>query len=135
MSGIRYSNVITHLFLALPEILGYYDQRASALYADGNAHVTYGSILVEFINSLRNRLEGQDHIEVDRVLKRAFALIEELSSSDDFETRSLVETSVLEALLGEQGDLERFASYMGRQTKELAAAVAREWGLNTDLLS
>ena len=135
MSGLPYSNVIARLLQVLPDIRGYYGHRSTELYAEGNPHVVYGSILVEYIESLMKALGRPDQATADRMLREAFNLIEELSSSSDFETRCLAETSVLEALLGERAGLERFAPYMGPETKNLARGIAQLWGLNVDLLS
>ncbi len=135
MADVQYSNVIAHLLQVLPDIRQLYEKRSAELYADCNPHVVYGSILVEYIDSIANGLVGPNHALNDQRLKEAFQLIEELSASSDFESRCLAETSVLEALLGEKGGLERFAPYMRSETKKLARGVAQSWGLNAELLS
>jgi hypothetical protein len=127
MSQIRYSEVVAHLLEALPEIRRYYEKRSVELYANGNAHVVYGSILVEYISALANDLF--DHDKSNEILIKAFDFIERLASSTDFEVQCLIETSVLEALLGEKGGLDRFAEYMGSETKRLAQGIALQWGL------
>ena len=135
MSEVQYSHAIDRLLQVLPDIGPYYESRMSELYANGNPHVVYGSIFVEYINSTANDLGGQLHNMKDRMLKKCFRLIEELSSSSDYQTRCLVETSVIEALLGEKGGLERFAPYMGSETKVIAREVARGWDLDTGPIS
>jgi hypothetical protein len=135
MSQTQYSNVVTELLRALPDIRQHYEKMSAELYANGNPHVVYGSIFVEYINALVNKFMGSDHDIAYQRLRDAFCLIEELAASTDFETRCLVETSVLEALLGEKGGVGRFANYMGPETKRLARRVAQRWGLDSELLS
>jgi hypothetical protein len=135
MIDLPYSSVIARLFEAIPDIREYYAQRSSELYAEGNPHVVYGSILVDYIDAASKRLEGLQHDASDQQLRQAFDLIEQLSVSSDFETRCLAETSVLEALLGEKDGIRRFAPYMGPETKALARGIAQSWGLNSEPLS
>jgi len=135
MTDIKYSQVNKYLLDVLPTIRQHFENAISALYAHDNPHVVYGSILVEYINSLANELGGPNHIVSDRVLRDCFRLIEELSASSDFETRCLVETSVVEGLFSEKDGLQRFAPYMGVETKKLARTVAESWGLNVEVLS
>ena len=135
MIDLIYSNIINYLLQVLPDMRQYYEVRIEELCAAGNPHVVYGSIFVEYINSLASGIGGHSHNMKNRMLKECFRLIEELSSSSDFQTRCLVETSVIEALLGEKGGLERFAPYMGLKTKMIARDVARRWDLDVGLLT
>lgn len=135
MSAVRYSNVVADLFRVLPEIRMLYEKRSPEIYAEGNPHIVYGSIFVEFVEALVKDIGGPNHDCADQQIKRAFGLIEELSASSDSEARCLAETSVLEGLLGEKGGLKRFAPYMQAETRTLAREIANRWGLNTDVLS
>jgi hypothetical protein len=134
MDKLRYSNAIPYLLNALPGIRGYYDRRAPELYAHNNPHVSYGSIFVEYIQSLVQKLQTPHRDDAEHELKKAFDLIEQLSGSSDFELRCLAETSVLESLLGEPAGLARFVSYLGPDSKKLARKIAEKWDLDSYLL-
>ena len=134
MPNVKYSNVTEYLFANLPSIRVYYEARSAELYAGNNPHVIFGSILVDYANEIYKNLVASIYIENDNLLKDIFSVLENLSASSDFETRCLMETTVLEGLLGEDGGLERFARYMGPETKKLARSLAEDWGLNTDIL-
>lgn len=125
MHELTYSNAVDYLLQSLPEFRPYYDDRARELYAFDNPHVVYGSILVEYIESIARGLAEQFNKPNDQLIRSTFAIIENLSSSHDFEVRCLIETGFLEALLKGKGDLKRFSPYMGLATRELARQVTQ----------
>jgi hypothetical protein len=114
---------------AIPNMRNYYDRRVKELYAENNPYVIYGSIFVEYILAQTPQLEAIDRSIAEENLTRAFALLEELSASDDFETRCLAETGTLESLIGESKGLGRFEAFMGPETVKLARAVAANMGI------
>jgi hypothetical protein len=132
---MRYSDTIKELFNTFPDIARRYKNRIAELYAEENPHVLYGSIFVDYIHSARNELGGSDHVKNKKILDQSFSYLEKLLSSSDFETRCLGETSVLEALLGEEDGLERYAAFMGPETKGIAREIARNWDLDISPLS
>ena len=132
---MRYSDTIKELFNTFPDIVSRYKIRIAELYAEENPHVLYGSIFVDYIHSARGELEGLDHLENKKILDQSFSYLEKLLSSSDFQTRCLGETSVLEALLGDEGGLERYAVFMGPETKRIAREIARNWDLDVGPLS
>jgi|SRR5208283_3779393 len=123
MQGLAYADVIPYLLKVIPEIRQLYERRVKALYAENNPHVIYGSIFFEHIESLEKQLEGPNREAAESSLRKAFLLLEELSSSEDFQTRCLAETSVLESLLGEKGGHKRYERFMGSETRKLARDV------------
>lgn len=118
-----------------PDIQLRYKQRIVDLYAQNNPHVLYGSIFVGYINDTWENSANMPSGKIKQVLKKCFLFLEGILSSADFETRCLGETSVLEALLGEEGGLERYAPFMGPETKVIAKDIACKWGLDIRLLS
>jgi hypothetical protein len=134
MRDLPYSAVISRLLESLPEIQPYYDGRVKeAFYAEGIPDVIYGSILVEYLNQLAEALEmSQDSSSraAEQSLKRAFDLLEELAASSDFETRCIVEVSVMEGLLPSRSDFRRFRPYMGPKTLEMALADLANLGID-----
>jgi hypothetical protein len=122
--SIGYDQVINHLFEKIPEFLPKYEKEATKLYASGCPYIIYGTILTDYLLELSNALSGPNSTKAQHILEKAFTLLEELASSDDFQTRCLVETGLLEALLDEEGRLKQFAPMMGPNTKELARSVA-----------
>jgi len=135
MANVQFENVITYLYEAFPDVRPHFEQKSKELYGEGLPHVVYGSVLVEYLNSLADQIGGENHAISDKRLKEVFGLIEELSESKDFETVCLVKTSVIEGVLGEKNGLKRFAAYMGPITRKLAHDLAQSWDLNTELLS
>lgn len=126
MIVVKYSEAIDHLLRSSTEIRRFYDARAREFYAFDNPHVVYGSILVEYVNSLMGELDARSRGSLDGRLKNIFGLIEELALSPDFAVRCLIETGFLEGLLREEGDLDRFSPHMGPATKALAREVVRK---------
>jgi hypothetical protein len=134
MPNVPYSEVIPYLLEALPSIRQHYERTAAGLYAENNPHVVFGSILVEYIQDLARARSGEHDENSEDELNMSFSLLENMASSSDPETIWLIETSVLEGLLGEKGGLESFAPYMGPATRELARKVAESWELDAKLL-
>jgi hypothetical protein len=112
MANVEYENVITSLYEALPDLQGPFEKRSKELYGHGLPHIVYGSVLVEYVESLADNVELPDDEVSDKRLKRVFGFIEELSGSDDSETIYLVQTGFLEGLAGLSSGLQRFATYM-----------------------
>jgi hypothetical protein len=135
MADVKYSDAIAYLFSTFPELQSTFERRAKELYGEGLPDIVYGSVFVEYLNSLADELGGTTHAVSDESLRKGFRLIEELSDSTDFETVCLAEVSVIEGLLGDKGGLERFAPLMGPKTRQLARRVAEAFGLETDQLS
>jgi len=134
MDDLFHADPIEFLLERLPAIRDVYSLRAPMLYAHGNPHVVYGSILVDFLHSLAAARSEANRAETDSILFRAFNLIDYLSSSEQIEFQNLAETSVLEGLLGERGGMEQFAPYMGSATKRLAKRIADRWALDFSIL-
>ena len=130
----KYENAITCLYEVVPDVRTYFEKRSKELCGEGNEHVVYGSVLVEYINSLVDGVGGENGPHCESRLKELFRFVEELSMSEDFETICLIETGFIEGLLCRKNGLERFAIYMKPTTRMLAKRVAKRWGLNTELL-
>ena len=125
MASVKYENVIAHLYEAFPDVQPHFEQRLKELYGVGLPHVLYGSVLVEYLNSLADEIGQQNDAISEKRLKDVFGQIEELSGSDDFETVCLVKTSVMEGLLKGKSGLRRFTGYMGPITKKLLPEAER----------
>ena len=110
---------------SLPDVQPHFEQRLKELYGVGLPHVLYGSVLVEYLNSLADEIGQQNDAISEKRLKDVFGQIEELSGSDDFETVCLVKTSVMEGLLKGKSGLRRFTGYMGPITKKLLPEAER----------
>lgn len=120
MANIAYENVIAYLFDALPDVQPQFIQRSRELYGQGLPHIVYGSVLVEYVYALVDKVERQDDHIANKRLNEVFKIIEELSESDDFETICLVKASFLEGLSSGKKGLKPFAAYMGPETTKLA---------------
>jgi hypothetical protein len=126
MPNVRYADVISYLFEQLPNVRQDFERRAKQLYGDGLPHVLYGSVLTEYVEDLLGRLEGPAGEDAKKTLHKIFSLLEVLCSSDDFDTRCLVETGVLESLLlSEKDQFNSLKSFMGPKTKQVALQVLR----------
>ena len=133
MKDVSFENAISYLLQQIPEIRDFYERRCVELYAQGLADVVFGSILVEYLTITADEGADSEADSAANTITRIFEMIEDLATSSDFNTRCLVEVSVLESILGEEGGLKRFGSYMGRQTRAMASALAKRWELNEEL--
>jgi hypothetical protein len=135
MSDLRYSEVVERLLQVFPQMREPYAAEARRWQPDRPPpHIVYVDLFGPYLRRLVENMSDKDGDEHRSLLHIAFSLIEELSASTDFETRALAETGVLEDLLGEAGGVQRFALFMGPQTKKLARKVADRWRLDSSCL-
>ena len=120
MANVAYENAIAYLYDRLPDLQSHFKQRSKELYGEGLPHVVYGSVLVEYLESLADKIERQNDLFSDERLKDVFKHIEELSKSDDVKTIYLVKTGFMEGLSSGKKGLNPFAAYMGPETMKLA---------------
>jgi hypothetical protein len=121
LTDVAYKKVVDRLLSVVPEIQSDYECEAEFWSPQAvPAHIVYGSVFVRFITRLVAESSSNDDPERDELLSRCFELIEELSVSSDFETRCVIEASVLEALLREPGDWKRFHELFRPNTMKLA---------------
>jgi len=128
MTNIAYQNVITTLLSDIPEVNGDYElERKSWAPDDVHAHVVYGTVFAEFIRRTEESWRSTTDDDYELILKRCFAHVEKLVGSSDFETRCVVEASLLEALIGESGDWSRYSRFFGAKTRRMAEEVKRRF--------
>lgn len=131
--SISYDETVDYLFRILPEISNFYEGEKLRLKWNSNAkspHLVFGSIFSDFLRQiLLENMSEKSHSRSD-IIRRSFLLIEDFVQSADFETRCIVETSILESLLGqEKDDWSRFSPYFGKQTFEMTSNLAEKWSL------
>jgi hypothetical protein len=132
MVDVAYVNVVDRLLEVLPEIRCDYEVEAATWGAEGpHAHVVFGSVFAKFVDQLVTTLSERDDEELVKVLDRAFDLIEELTLSSDFETRCVVEASVLESFLGDADGWRRFSKHFRRNTMQMGRKVMERFSGNT----
>ncbi|MDA0810456.1 MAG: hypothetical protein O3B68_20885 [Planctomycetota bacterium] len=128
MTNITYQNVTTVLLSDIPEVSGEYEREQKSWAPDDvHAHVVYGTIFAEFLRRTEEKWRNTANDDCERVLKRCFAHIEKLAASSDFETRCVVEASLLETLIGENGDWSRYSPFFGPKTSRMAEDVKRRF--------
>ena len=66
--------------------------------------------------------------ESEMLLKRCFVHVEKLAESSDFETRCVIEASLMETLIGENGGWSRYKRFLGAATRRMAEDVKQRFG-------
>ena len=132
MDEIAFDDVVLQLIDALPELR---DEYATMLakWPDQSpgAYVVYDLYIDHVV-----KLSAQTDDPAARDgLERAFALLERLSCSEDFDVRCLVETGIAEALLDMEQVLRKVSRYMGPATRVRLRQCARGFGLGADFLA
>ena len=129
-TDILYTESVAELRRTVPELEQDYQQQVREWASDEpHAHVVFGSTFSAFIRRIQATVNNDRDSKKDDLLARCFQFIEELASSSDFESRCLIEASVLESLLGnEREDWQRFSPYFGQQTKLMAVRLMKQWG-------
>lgn len=128
MPDVAYHDVTTTLLSDIPEISSDYEQEQKSWAPnDVHAHVVYGTVLPKFIEQAESSWVSTSDDEYESLLKRCFAHIEKLAASSDFETRCVVEASLLETLIGDNGDWSRYKRFFGSNTKRMAEEVKQRF--------
>ena len=76
-------------------------------------HAVFGNVFNPFVVKLLK----QDDYKTNSTLKRIFEMYENLSSNGDFETKNLVQVTLLEYLWDEKITYERSMELMGEKTR------------------
>jgi hypothetical protein len=128
MTDIAYRNVTTTLLSDIPEIRRDYDlEQKNWAPDDVHVHVVYGTVLPRFIERVEKSWATTSDDEYESILKRCFSHVEKLAASSDFETRCVVEASLLETLIGANGDWSRYSRFFGSNTRRMAEEVKRRF--------
>jgi len=128
MSDIAYQNVTTTLLDDIPEMRSDYEVEQRSWEPDEvHAHVVYGTVLPKFISENQARWAETNDEKYDSLLRRCFGHVEKLASSSDFETRCVIEASLLETLIGEDGGWSLYNRFFGKETKKMAEEVKRRF--------
>jgi hypothetical protein len=124
MNDIAYQNVTTTLLREIPEVSGDYELEQKNWAPDEvHAHVVYGTVFAKFIERIEESWTCTSEDKYELLLKRCFVHIENLATSSDFETRCVIEASLLETLIGEDGDWSRYSRFFGPNTRRMAEDV------------
>ena len=128
MTDIAYQNVTTTLLNDIPEVRSEYELEQKNWTPDEvHAHVVYGTVLAKFIQRIEKSWTNTSDDEYESLLKRCFAHVEKLAGSSDFETRCVIEASLMETLIGENGDWSRYSRFFGSNTMRMAEEVKRRF--------
>lgn len=130
----RYSEVVSSLLREVPEISVIYQQEQLKWGLQSiPPHIAYGSLFSDFLRQILTAGTREIGHSRSDIIRRSFGLIEELAQSPDFQTRCVVEASVLESLLGEdKDDWQRFSPFFGKATLQMALGVAEKMGIRTN---
>ena len=121
MLDILYNDAIQVLLQRIPEFnYNYTLALREWLPEEMPAHIVYGSVFANFIETLEKNWRKTNDKDLEDVLLRSFLLIENLASSSDFETRCLIEASFLETLLDLQEGWKRFSIFFHENTLLMA---------------
>ena len=129
MNDISYRDVTRTLVSDIPEVRSDYEREHTNWAPDDvHAHVVYGTVFAKFIQRIEERWASTADDECELLLHRCFAHVEKLANSSDFETRCVIEASLMETLIGENGDWSHYNRFFGSVTRRIAAEVKRRVG-------
>lgn len=121
MVEISYSEVLTELLGALPEIQPRYEKDVwliSDFQGKPTLYLVFGLVLKPFLT---------ENLELNKnssLLTRIFEFLERMARSRDPEVVNLLGVGVLEDMLGYPDQVARAWKYMGPETKKLARKMA-----------
>ncbi len=118
--SVPYSEAVQELINTIPEFRELYEDVQGGIFRD-LPHPIVGAIAV-FVVSLFETPE-----ENNELLGRIFRVVEMLAQSEDFKTRSLVQTSFLENLGKTPSVLESSRQFMGARTRNLSDEIEAFW--------
>lgn len=128
MTDIPYQDVTTTLLSDVPEVSDDYEcEQKSWAPDDVHAHVVYGTVFAKFIQRIHERWVNTSDDAYESLLQRCFVHVEKLAASSDFETRCVIEASLMETLIGENGDWSRYSRFFGSETRRMAEVVRRRF--------
>ena len=128
MPDVAYQDVTATLLSDIPEVSSDYEQEQKSWAPDEvHVHVVYGTVLPRFLERVENLWASTTDDAYESLLKRCFAHVEKLAASSDFETRCVIEASLLETLIGEDGDWSRYSRFFGSKTRLMAEEVKRRF--------
>ena len=129
MNDLSYRDVTRTLVSDIPEVRSDYErEHINWAPDDVHAHVVYGTVFAKFIQRIEERWASTADDECELLLHRGFAHVEKLANSSDFETRCVIEASLMETLIGENGDWSHYNRFFGSVTRRIAAEVKRRFG-------
>lgn len=125
---IPYRLAIDALLSYIPEIRTAYDvERAKWRGNPPPTHVVYGSLFVSLLQGALERFSRLGEGADESIIDRSFKLMETLASSEDFETRCIVQASVLESLLEDDSAYQSISGRFGPHTKQMALKLLTDW--------
>lgn len=128
MTDIPYEQAVEALLRFVPEIRSDYDSERAKWHGNPPpAHVLYGSVFVYFLQEKLERFRRLGEKPDDAIIQRAFQLVEDLATSEDFETRCIVQASILESLLEDKGSYQVVSTRLGQRTKQMALKLMADW--------
>jgi hypothetical protein len=128
MKDMTYEEVVTALLEQIPELQEDYDAECANWVPDKpHPHVVYGSVLPTLIYRIETAWRATRLPEDEELLHRIFSHVENLAASSDFETRCVIEASLLETLLGKVGGYDRFLRFFRPNTAIMAQSVAERF--------
>ena len=128
MMDIAYQDVTTTLLEEIPELAADHEKELKFWKPDEvPPHVVYGTVFANFIDRTEQEWRATSEDQYEQLLKRCFAYVERVASSSDFESRCVVEASLLESLIGQKGDWSRYIQFFGPNTKRMAMEVKKRF--------
>jgi len=128
MTDIAYQDVTTTTLEEIPELAADYEKELQSWKPDEvPPHIVYGTLFANFIERTEQAWQATNEDDFEHLLKRCFAFVERVASSSDFQSRCVVEASLLESLIGENGDWSRYIRFLGPNTKRMAGEVKKRF--------
>jgi hypothetical protein len=119
LSILQYRTFVDSLLTALPEVKSQYDALQQKIRLDESPHMVVALVLESFA---KDALKAKTN---EALLRKVFAFLEEMASSQDIEVVNLLYVGIFEAWVAEPETLGRAWKYMGESTKQIASDAAR----------
>ena len=130
MNNLTYENCNLYLIDLFPQLQESFIQEGKKWKnAQISPHIVYGSIFSKFV---RDAVQSSTSKTSKEIIDKAFNFMEIMSNSVDIRVICLLETGLLESLLGEtKEDWSLFSPYFKSNTKKIAENLAVKMGMNS----
>lgn len=127
MPSLQYRVFVDSLLTALPQVKSRYDALQEEIRLDESPHMVMALVVEPFAkDALKSKA---DH----GLLRKIFASLEAMASSQDLEVVNLLYVGILEIWVAEPETLARAWQYMGESTKKIARDAAHRLSCGDNL--
>lgn len=120
---MEYCNLSKELIICIPELRDMYEQELELWDGeDPGAHNIFGDILNPFL------IEALHKNENEELLKKVFAFLERMATSNDSLVQEVLGCTVLERIGDDKAILKKAKKYMKEETNKISEEIEEGWG-------